>query len=59
MNKPFASIKRGLEQAIRSRKSGSDPDTGSEIYSGKRIREFDKSEAELGKVLRRKKKSAS
>ena len=29
-----------------------------EIYSEKRIREFDEAEAELGKVLRRKKKTA-
>ena len=29
-----------------------------EIYSGKRIREFDEAEADLGKFLRRKKKSA-
>lgn len=28
-----------------------------EIYSEKRIREFDEAEAELGKVLRRKKKT--
>jgi antitoxin PrlF len=29
-----------------------------EIYSEKRIREFDEAEAELGKILRRKKKTA-
>jgi AbrB family looped-hinge helix DNA binding protein len=29
-----------------------------EIYSEKRIREFDEAEAELGKILRRKKKPA-
>ncbi len=29
-----------------------------EIYSGKRIREFDEAEADLGKILRRKKKRA-
>ncbi len=29
-----------------------------EIYSEKRIREFDEAEAELGKLLRRKKKTA-
>jgi antitoxin PrlF len=29
-----------------------------EIYSEKRIREFDEAEAELGKVLRRKRKTA-
>lgn len=29
-----------------------------EIYSGKRIREFDEAEADLGKILRRKKKPA-
>jgi antitoxin PrlF len=29
-----------------------------EIYSEKRIREFDEVEAELGKILRRKKKTA-
>ncbi len=29
-----------------------------EIYSERRIREFDEAEAELGKVLRRKKKTA-
>ena len=29
-----------------------------EIYSEKRIREFDEAEAELSKVLRRKKKTA-
>jgi AbrB family looped-hinge helix DNA binding protein len=29
-----------------------------EIYSEKRIREFDEGEAELGKILRRKKKTA-
>jgi antitoxin PrlF len=29
-----------------------------EIYSEKRIREFDEAEAELGKILRRKRKTA-
>lgn len=60
MNKAFASIKRGLQQAIRHRKGNR---VGGlrlpvELYSDKRVEEFDAAEAGLEKLLRRKKKSA-